>query len=58
MRLRSPGGSVVGRLKVAPMRPGNLEVHWPEGNVIIRRGVVEPASGVPDYNAKAKVEKI
>ena len=33
------------------IRPRNLQVHWPEGNVLIRRGAVEPASGTPDYNA-------
>jgi len=51
-------GRYEGRVFLAPIAPGNLQIHWPEGNVIIRRGVVEPASGVPDYNAKAKVEKI
>jgi molybdopterin-dependent oxidoreductase alpha subunit len=51
-------GRYEGRVFLAPIARGNLQVHWPEGNVIIRRGVVEPASGVPDYNAKAKVAKI
>jgi molybdopterin-dependent oxidoreductase alpha subunit len=51
-------GRFEGRVFLAPIARGNLQVHWPEGNVIIRRGVVEPASGVPDYNARAKVVKI
>ena len=51
-------GRYEGRVFLAPIARGNLQVHWPEGNVIIRRGVIEPASGVPDYNAKAKVAKI
>jgi len=51
-------GRYEGRVFLAPIARGNLQVHWPEGNVIIRRGVVDPAGGVPDYNAKAKVEKI
>jgi molybdopterin-dependent oxidoreductase alpha subunit len=51
-------GRYEGRVFLAPIARGNLQIHWPEGNVIIRRGVVEPASGVPDYNAKAMVEKI
>jgi molybdopterin-dependent oxidoreductase alpha subunit len=34
---------------------GNLQVHWPEGNVIIRRGVVDRIGGVPDYNAWVRV---
>jgi len=51
-------GRFEGRVFLAPIARGNLQVHWPEGNVIIRRGVVEPAGGVPDYNARAKVVKI
>jgi molybdopterin-dependent oxidoreductase alpha subunit len=51
-------GRYEGRVFLAPIARGNLQIHWPEGNIIIRRGVVEPAGGVPDYNAKAKVAKI
>ena len=51
-------GRYEGRVFLAPIARGNLQVHWPEGNVIIRRGILEPTGGVPDYNAKAKVEKI
>ena len=34
-------GRYEGRVFLAPIAPGNLQVHWPEGNVIIRRGVVD-----------------
>jgi molybdopterin-dependent oxidoreductase alpha subunit len=51
-------GRFEGRVFLAPMARGNLQIHWPEGNVIIRRGVVDPAGGVPDYNALVRVEKI
>ena len=37
---------------------GNLQVHWPEGNVLIRRGVVDGIGGVPDYNALVRVERL
>ena len=30
----------------------------PEGNVLIRAGVCEPSSGVPDYNTRVTIEKI
>ena len=50
-------GRYAGRVFLAPMARGNLEIHWPEGNVIIRRGVIDPAGGVPDYNAQVTVEK-
>jgi hypothetical protein len=31
---------------------------WPEGNVIIRRGVVDAGGGVPDYNARVRIEQV
>lgn len=49
-------GRFEGRVFLAPIARGNLQIHWPEGNVLIRRGVVDPAGGVPDYNARVKVE--
>ncbi len=51
-------GRYEGRVFLAPIARGNLQMHWPEGNVIIQRGVYEKLGGVPDYNAMAKVEKI
>jgi anaerobic selenocysteine-containing dehydrogenase len=57
VRLRSAGGSVVGRLKVAPMRPGNLEVHWPEGNALLGTDL-DLDSMEPDYNAFVTIERV
>ena len=51
-------GRYEGRVFLAPIARGNLQIHWPEGNVIIRRGVVDQAGGVPDYNARVTVERI
>ena len=51
-------GQYEGRVFLAPIARGNLQIHWPEGNVIIRRGVVDPAGGVPDYNAHVTVKKV
>jgi molybdopterin-dependent oxidoreductase alpha subunit len=51
-------GRYEGRVFVAPIARGNLQIHWPEGNVLVRRGVYEPMGGVPDYNARVSVEKI
>jgi molybdopterin-dependent oxidoreductase alpha subunit len=51
----------LGRLEVrvflAPIARGNLQVHWPEGNILIRRGFTDTLGGVPDYNARVQVEK-
>ncbi len=49
--VRSEVGEFRGRVKVAPIRPGNVQMHWPESQVLIRRGVRDPECGVPDYNA-------
>ena len=51
-------GRYEGRVFFAPVARGNLEIHWPEGNVIIRRGVVDPQAKVPDYNTRVTVEKL
>jgi anaerobic selenocysteine-containing dehydrogenase len=51
-------GRYEGRVFLAELAPGNLQVMWPEGNVIIRRGVVDKGGGVPDYNAMVRVERV
>jgi anaerobic selenocysteine-containing dehydrogenase len=51
-------GRFEGRVFLSPIARGNLQIHWPEGNVIVRRGVIDPAGGVPDYNARVRVEKV
>lgn len=50
-------GRYEGRVFLAPIARGNLQVHWPEGNVIIARGPVDTLGGVPDYNATVRIEK-
>jgi molybdopterin-dependent oxidoreductase alpha subunit len=51
-------GRYEGRVFLAPLARGTLQIHWPEANVIIRRGVTEPLSHIPDYNTQVVVEKI
>ncbi len=51
-------GRYEGRVHLAAIAPGNLQVHWPEGNHIIRKGVVDAHGGVPDYNAHVRIEKL
>ena len=55
--VRSDVGEFEGRAKLAPMRPGNIQVHWPESQQLIRRGVRDPECGVPDYNAVVELAK-
>lgn len=56
--LRSPYGAFTGRLRQSPIRPGNLEVHWPEGNTLLDGALVDGRSFEPDYNARVSIEPI
>ncbi|PYT07139.1 MAG: formate dehydrogenase [Acidobacteria bacterium] len=56
--LRSSSGQMRGHCLIAPIAPGNLQVHWPEGNVLIQRGVSDPECGMPDYNAEVEIERL
>ena len=49
-------GRLACRVHLAPLAPGNLQVHWPEGNILIPRGLVDAGGGVPDYNARVRIE--
>ena len=55
--VRSEHGEMRGRAQPAPIAPGNLQVHWPEGNVLLPRDVRSPQAGIPDYNARASLER-
>ncbi|HVF53462.1 MAG TPA: FdhF/YdeP family oxidoreductase [Actinomycetota bacterium] len=51
-------GSLQGRVFTAPLARGNLQVHWPEGEVLIDPDVRSPESGIPDYNALVRIEAV
>jgi molybdopterin-dependent oxidoreductase alpha subunit len=55
--LRNALGTYHGRALIAPVQPGNLEIHWPEGEVLIDSRRRSPMSGIPDYNAVVSVER-
>jgi molybdopterin-dependent oxidoreductase alpha subunit len=54
--LRSATGVFHGRLRPAPIRDGNLEVHWPEGNALLAGAPHDPESLEPDYNTVVTIE--
>jgi anaerobic selenocysteine-containing dehydrogenase len=58
VRLSSDSGEFRGFVKVAPIKPGNLEVHWPEGLPLLSPTEVDPESREPDYNAIVQVEAL
>jgi molybdopterin-dependent oxidoreductase alpha subunit len=50
-------GMMQGRAKFADVKTGNIAVYWPEGNVLIPKGVYETYAQIPEYNTIAIVEK-
>ncbi len=50
-------GSLRGLVRIAPIRPRNVQIYWPEANVLIRRGVVDRNCEMPDYNALVRITK-
>jgi anaerobic selenocysteine-containing dehydrogenase len=56
VRLVSDSGEFHGVATIAAIHPGNLAVHWPEGNALLS-DAVDQAAGEPDYNAWVTLEK-
>jgi molybdopterin-dependent oxidoreductase alpha subunit len=54
--LKSPTGELKGRVLLAPVARGTLQVHWPEGDVLVDPQVRSVESGIPDYTAVVQVE--
>ncbi len=54
--LRSEVGEMRARVKLAPMKPRNVQVHWPEGNVLIAPTRRDPVAGVPAYKALVTIQ--
>ena len=52
--LRNELGEYKGRVRIDRIKPGCIEGHWPEVNIIIPAGRLDP-SGVPDYNATVEI---
>lgn len=50
-------GIFYGHAKFVNIRSGNIELYWPEANVILPKGVYEPLAGIPEYNTTVALEK-
>ncbi|MCY7693347.1 FdhF/YdeP family oxidoreductase [Bacillus altitudinis] len=50
-------GSYQGVAQFGELKRGNIAVYWPEGNVLIPKGVYESYSQIPEYNTTAILEK-
>jgi len=55
--LRGDHGELSCTVLTAPLAPGNLQVHWPEGNVLIGERRSSEAD-IPDYNARVEVVRL
>lgn len=53
--IKSRAGQMRGRCRIAPIAAGNVQVHWPEGNSLLERGVCDEECGIPDYNARVRI---
>jgi len=58
VRLRSDRGEMEGRIWIAPIKPGNVQTHWPESAALLDRTRRSPQAGIPDYNAVVRLEKL
>lgn len=50
-------GTYQGRAKFEDVKAGNIAVFWPEGNVLLPKGVYEKYSEIPEYNTTIILEK-
>ena len=58
VRLTSRVGSFVGTAHLVRLPARTVQVHWPEGNVLIDASINDDASRIPDYNAVVTVERL
>lgn len=54
--VRNERGEFRGRVHIDRIKPGSVQGHWPEVNVLVAAGCLDP-SGVPDYNAVVEIVK-
>jgi molybdopterin-dependent oxidoreductase alpha subunit len=55
VHVRSASGQVSARVKLAPIRPQNVQMFFPEANPLIAAGRRDPVGLVPDYNAVVEI---
>jgi anaerobic selenocysteine-containing dehydrogenase len=56
--LKSSAGLFEGRCLIAPIAVGSVQAHWPEANVLLKRGVTDPECGIPDYNTVVDIVRL
>ena len=56
--LRSDHGRLEGTVLIAAVKPGNVQVHWPEGNTLLAANRRSQEAGIPDYNTWVELEPV
>jgi molybdopterin-dependent oxidoreductase alpha subunit len=56
VRVKSEAGEIPARIKVSDIRPGNVQMFFPEANALVKAGQRDPVALVPDYNATVTIE--
>jgi molybdopterin-dependent oxidoreductase alpha subunit len=56
VRVVNERGTFDGRAFAAAITRGNVQMHWPEANVLLGHGHNDPGGLVPDYNARVRIE--
>lgn len=54
--VRSSAGEMAGCAFVAPVARSTLQVHWPEGEILLGPTARSPEAGIPNYTAVVTVE--
>ena len=57
VEVRSDHGTIRGRVFLARITPGSLQMHWPEANVLLPSGRRDPGGLVPDYNTIVRITR-
>lgn len=55
VRVTSAYGTALARVHIAPIHPGNVQMHWPEANALLPHDRIDPHGFVPDYNAHVEL---
>ncbi len=56
--LRNEHGSLEGEAQLAPVARGTVQVHWPEGNVLLGAHRRSSGSGIPDYTTAVFIDVV
>ena len=54
--IKNDHGSFEGRAFPAAITRRNAQMFWPEANVLLPSGIIDPGGLVPDYNTKVRIE--